>query len=71
MNNRQTEPATRLENPRDFPHGGGHRANIVKRHKGDREIHACVVEWKCGVGQTNINRRIEFASSINIPSSVA
>jgi hypothetical protein len=66
VNDRQAQPAARLKNACDFSDSGGHRVNVVKRHKSNREISACVVERKCGsVGQTEIHRRIEFASGIN------
>jgi hypothetical protein len=66
VNDCHAETPPGLENACGFPHGSRHGVHIVKRHEGDRQVSARIVEGKSGsVGKANIQGRIKPASGSN------
>jgi hypothetical protein len=62
MNYRQAKSSAWFQNARCFSNGSSHPVDILKRHKGDRQIRARVIKRKRGgIGQTHVHRWIELA----------
>ena len=62
MNYRQAKSPTWLQNARRLSNGSGHPVDIVKRHKGDRQIRARIVKRKRGgIAQTHVHGGVELA----------